>query len=331
MLDTIENTPARKNADLIGTLVAGWADTGIHPEVMWLGYSTGSAAGWHPKAASEQELISLFYPLFYGPGATNMGRVYQLMSEQGQFWKESWEAIPSNARTPIWGDWDRINHPPQPAEDQTLTLPPVPSPGVLSVSYDWTSMNRRRLELAVRFLADNDELLDLLHENLRRIEFNRYNLELYIAIAQLYRQNLDMLLDLRRINTTLQSAQRAAGKGEYQPAVAALDQALDIAENIRHQRNCAFEDATGTWYKSWYPRVAEANGRKFVDSVDDVKDHLPVRTVDMTYLIYRQLLYPLGDWAREVVRVRNEYAHGHNLPVQSRSWNWKDVSQTATR
>jgi hypothetical protein len=331
MLDTIENTPARQNADLMGTLVAGWADTGIHPEVMWLGYATGSAAGWHPKAASEQALISLFYPLFYGPGAINMGRIYQLMSEQGQFWKESWEAVPSNARTPIWGDWDRINHPPQPAEDQTLTLPPVPSPGVLSLSYDWASMNRRRLELAVRFLADNDELLDLLHENLRRVEFNLYNLELYLAIAQLYRQNIQMLLDLEHINTALQTAQTAAGKGEYQRAVAALDQALDLAETIRQQRNYAFEDATATWYKSWYPRVPEANGRKFVDSVDDVKDHLPVRTVDMTYLIYRQLLYPLGDWAREVLRVRNEYAHAHNLPVQSRSWDWKDVNQTSTK
>jgi hypothetical protein len=253
------------------------------------------------------------------------------MSEQGQFWKESWEAVPSNARTPIWGDWDRINHPPQPAEDQTLTLPPVPSPGVLALSYDWASMNRRRLELAVRFLADNDELLDLLHENLRRVEFNLYNLELYLAIVQLYRQNIQMLLDLERINTTLQTAQTAAGKGEYEPAVAALDQALDLAENIRQQRNWAFEAATATWYKSWYPRVAEANGHKFVDSVDDVKDHLPVRTVDMTYLIYRQLLYPLGDWAREVLRVRNEYAHAHNLPAQARSWDWKDVGQRATR
>jgi hexosaminidase len=323
ILDTIENTPARKNADLMGTLVAGWADTGIHPEVMWLGYATGSAAGWHPKAASEQELVNLFYPLFYGPGAVNMGRIYQLMSEQGQFWKESWETTASKARTPIWGDWDRINHPPQPAEDQTLPLPPVPSGEVLSLPYDWTSMNQRRLELAGRFLADNDELLDLLNENLRRVEFNRYNLELYLAIAQLYRQNIQMLLDLGRINAALRSAQTAAGKADSKAAVAALDQALAIAENMSRDRNRTFADATATWYKSWNPRIAEANGRKFVDQVDDVKDHLPVRTVDMTYLIYRQLLYPLGVWAQSVQNVRNDYAAAHHLAVESRKWDWK--------
>jgi len=326
MLDTIENTPARKNADLMGTFVAGWADTGIHPEAMWLGYATGSAAGWHPRAASEQELMSLFYPLFYGPGAANMGRVYQLMSEQGQFWKESWETVPSDARTPIWGDWDRINHPAQPAEDQTLPLPAVPSPGVLTVNYDWAAMSQRRLQLAGRFLAENDELLDLLHKNLQQVEFNRYNLELYIAIAQLYRQNIEMLLDLERMNSALQAAHAAAAKPDVKLAVAALDRALDIAENIRQRRNQAFSDAVATWYKSWYPRVPEANGRTFLDKVDDVKDHFPVRTVDMTYLIYRQLLYPLGDWAAKVEAARNAYAKAHDMPSQSRQWDWKDVS-----
>ena len=326
MLDTIENTPARKNADLMGTFVAGWADTGIHPEAMWLGYATGSAAAWHPRAASEQELMSLFHPLFYGAGVHNMGRVYQLMSEQGQFFKESWETVPSDARTPIWGDWDRINHPPQPAEDQTLPLPPVPANGALALNYDWPALNQRRLQLAGRFLADNDELLDLLHQNLQRVDFNRYNLELYVAIAQLYRQNIDMLLDLARVNTALQGAQTAAAKADGKRAVAALDRALDIAENIRHERNQVYADAVATWEKSWYPRVAEANGRKFVDKVDDVKDHLPVRTVDMTYLIYRQLLYPLSNWASKVRAVRNQYAAAHEQPSRSQSWDWKDLS-----
>jgi hexosaminidase len=326
MLDTIEHTAARKNADLMGTFVAGWADTGIHPEVMWLGYATGSSAGWHPGGAGEQELMNSFFPLFYGPGATAMGRVYQLMSEQGQFWKESWETGASAARTPIWGDWDRINNPPQPAEDQFLPLPPMPSKGVLTLDYDWVAMNERRLRLAGRFLAENDELLDLLQENLRRVEFNRYNLELYAGIARLYRQNIRMLLDLGRINAALQTAQGEAAKPDPRQALASLDRALDLAGHIREERNEAFAGAVATWYKTWHPRVAEANGRRFVDSVDDVKDHLPVRTVDMTYLIYRQLLYPLGDWAESLRTVRNQYAAGHQLPARTTTWDWKQVS-----
>ena len=331
MLDTIENTPARKMADLMGTFVAGWADTGIHPEAMWLGYATGSAAGWHPEGASEQELMASFYPLFYGSSETNMGRVYQLLSEQGQFWKESWDTVASSARTPIWGDWDRINRPPQPAEDQTLPLPPVPTLGMLALNYDWAGLSQRRLELAGRFLAANDETLDLLHKNLQQVEFNRYNVELFIGIAQLYRQNINMLLDLGRIDAALKTAQTAASKADAKAAVAAIDSALDLAENIRLQRNRVYADALEVWSRSWYPRVLEANGRKFIQAVDDVKDHLPVRTADMTYLIYRQLLNPLGDWAGQVEAARNQYATAHELPARSRRFNWKDTSTTMPR
>jgi len=55
-----------------------------------------------------------------------------------------------------------------------------------------------------------------------------------------------------------------------------------------------------------------------------VKDHQPVRTVDMSYLIYRELLYPLGDWAKRVIAVRNEYAKVHHLPVRDYNFNWNE-------
>ena len=98
----------------------------------------------------------------------------------------------------------------------------------------------------------------------------------------------------------LASAQTYAGQNNAEKAVASLDRALGIAENIRQQRNQALIDLTATWYKSWFPRVPEANGRTFLDKVDDVKDHQPVRTVDMSYLVYRELLYPMGTWAAQV-------------------------------
>ncbi|MGO8733001.1 MAG: beta-N-acetylhexosaminidase [Terriglobia bacterium] len=105
MFDLISYTPERTEADLMGVFVAGWADTGLHPETFWLGYVTGSAAGWHPRSPDPAESMNSFYNLFYGPGAENMGRLYQLMSTQAQFRKESWETAASTARTPIWGDY----------------------------------------------------------------------------------------------------------------------------------------------------------------------------------------------------------------------------------
>ena len=326
MFNQISFTPEREQADLMGTFVAGWADVGLNPETMWLGYATGSAAGWHPRSPDPHELMAAFYDLFYGPGATNMGRVYQLMSEQAQFWKESWETTASNARTPIWGDYPRvIFKPPRPAEDQTLPLLPVPSAGVLTLNANWTAQNTRRLQLASQLLAENDALLDLLHANLKRVEFNRYNLEVFLAIARLYRQNLQMLLELKRIDQALESSESAARRADAVSAVTSLDEALDIATNIWQERNKALDGATRTWYKSWFPRAARANGRRFLNQVDDVKDHLPVRTVDMSYLVYRELLYPFGEWADEVRAARNQYAKVHGLPARNDRLNWSDT------
>lgn len=112
--------------------------------------------------------------------------------------------------------------------------------------------------------------------------------------------------------------------------MASLDRAIDIAENIRQHRNQALQNVTATWYETWFPRVPEANGRRYLDKVDDVKDHQPVRTIDMSYLVYRELLYPLGDWTNQVVAARNEYASAHKLPVRNYRFDWKETSSTVT-
>ena len=319
-------SPEADQADPMGVFVAGWADPGLHPETFWLGYAGGPARGWRADSPSSQELMSSFYPLFYGPGATDMGRLYQLMSQQARFWEDSWETGPSSARTPIFGYSGGVFNPPHFAHDQYLPLLPVPSPELLRLPYDWKTANQQRLDLAGRFLAQNDELINLINANLTTVQFNQYNLEVDLSIAHLCRQNLTMLRELGRIVDALNAAQSYAGQNNAARAVAALDRALSIAENIRQARNQVLIDATGTWYKTWFARVPEANGRTFLDKVDDVKDHQPVRTVDMSYLVYRELLYPLGAWASQVTAIRNQYAQAHQLPARTEVLNWKDTS-----
>ena len=46
----------------------------------------------------------------------------------------------------------------------------------------------------------------------------------------------------------------------------------------------------------------------------------------MTYLVYRELLLPLGDWVEQVRAVRNQFAAAHGLPAQNERFDWKDLS-----
>ena len=330
MFNTLSHSPDREYADLMGAVIAGWGDAGLNTETMWLGYATGMAPAWNPGGENPKVLMSSFYRLFYGPGTENMGWLYQMMSEQGQFYKESWDVVASNARVGIWGDYQPIIYKPRrPADDQTVPLPPVPSGVLLTRDHGWSTLNAKRLDLASYYFAQSDTLVDLLNRNLQSVKFNHYNLELYASIASLYRQNLQMLMDLKQINSLLNSAEKDAGEAQARSAVRAVDQALDMAQDIRKQRNATYADTVRVWEKAWYPRVEEANGRKYLDGVDDVKDHLPMRTADLSYVIYRELLLPLGDWYDKVEAARNQYAKGYGIPSRNDNLDWKDYKTPA--
>ena len=311
---------ARKNADLIGAVNAGWADMGLHPETFWLGYVCASSVAWHPGSPTPRESMSTFYPLFYGPDVRDMDRVYQWMSEQAQFWTDSWDETESTARKPIWGNSNTIYHPRKPAHDQTMPLPPAPAAD-LSYHSTWAEQNRRRTDLAGEFMGENDALLGLLYQNLRLATFNKYNLQIYLTVAQLCRQNLQMITGIRDMDESLAAASKLKGR-KPKEALAQVDRALDIADSIWQQRSRALQDATATWYEGWLPRVSEANGRKFLHELDDVKDHLPDRTVDMSYLVYRELLLPFGSWVNAIFAARNQFATANHLTVREERLNW---------
>lgn len=324
-VEMIATHTARQQADVLGVINAGWADAGLHPEVFWLGYATITAAGWNPRA-NPQELNESFYRAFYGPGAAKMERLYQLMSYQAQFWADSWERVDSTARKSIFGGSRRIFVPRQAAKDFALELPETPAPATLGYAYPWSWANRRRLELAAQFRREYDELIALLEENRRKVELNGYNLEVFHSIAELYKENFDLLEGLQRIDERFTAADQAARSGQQQQALAALDQALNEARELRKRRNLALRAAEQTWYKSWQPRVLAANGRQFFHQLDDVKDHEPDRTVDLSYLVYRELLLPFDAWYENVRAARNSYASKHGLRARSDSLNWKNLA-----
>ena len=320
VLKEVTSAIAAGNSDFMGVIVAAWGDAGLNPETFWLGYAAGAAPGWNHKQQTSQDLMTRFFTSFYGHNAIDMGKVYQLLISQSQFWENSWEWEASKNRTPIFGNSDTIYATPMPAKDQKLAPLPVPSAN-LSVNVNWGEDNKEKLILVEKYLEENDELMNLLQQNMLKADYQHYNLQVLFTVAQLCRQNLNMLLDLKRINEFLILSSDVASMRPLL-AISLLDQALDQVKRIRNDRNQVLDAVNTVWYQDWYPRVAEANGRKYLDQVDDVKDHPPARTVDMSYLIYRELKYPLGQWAEEVRKVRNQFARDNNLPIREEIINW---------
>ena len=327
MMDKVSFDPSRVYTSVIGEVSAGWGDQGVNPETIWLAYIASDAAGWHPGSPGPQELASTFYTLFYGGKTVDMDRIYRLMSEQAQSWTDSWDWTPSKARKPIWGGYHKIFETPRPADDQTLPLPPSPNAD-LAYPSTWSTENAKRVALALQAKQTNDILLGLLHENIQRAQFNRYNLEVYLTVAGLYGQNFAMIDGIHNMDVDLTSASQLKDK-DPKAAIDKADDALDIASSIWLQRNAVLKNSVATWDKSWFPRVSDANGRHFLHELDDVKDHLADRTMDMRFLAYREKLLPFGDWVNSIAEARNEFAAAHHLPVIAYRLSWDDFSVTA--
>jgi hypothetical protein len=326
ILKAIKSSIDSGHADLMGTVVCGWADSGLNPETFWLGYAAGSAAAWNNQKLNTEDLSQRFLKSFYGEGETHMQRVYQLLSRQAEFWKISWNSESSKNRTPILGNSYGMFDTPHFVKDQVFPLLPLPAGSYLSFSDEWYHQNSKILDLAEKFLNENNELLELIQQNLIRADYQQYNLLVLFSIAKLCRQNLNMLLSLKRINSLLMLSSKV-GSNDPGIAIFLIDQALDQAEIIRERRDQVLELVISIWYQDWFPRVSEANGRKYLDQVDDIKDHIPVRTVDMSYLIYRQLKYPLGKWAEDVVNARNEFARKNNMPIRTEIVTWEKIGE----
>ncbi len=54
---------------------------------------------------------------------------------------------------------------------------------------------------------------------------------------------------------------------------------------------------------------------------------MPLRTAGMSYLIYRELMYPLDKWTYEIVKTRNKFARRHSLKQRDFNLKWKDYSK----
>ena len=323
MLTEISKAISEKFSSFMGVIIAGWADAGLHPETFWLGYATGASAGWNNKGVTADELTSRFYQSFYGPSAYQMDSVYRLLSTQAEFFDKSWDETASVWRKPILGSSYRVFDTPQAAKDQIIPMLPVPDANTLALPFNWDTENSQRITKARHFLQENTALQKLLIINQKNLHNQPYNVEVLTSVANLCRQNLDMLISLEHINNVLKSASNYSANNADK-ALMQIDSALAVAATLTRQRNAVLAGIEKTWFKDWQPLVTAANGRRFLFQLDDIKDHEPGRTIDLSYLIYRQLHYHLGDWATAVNRNRNLYAAKHHLPVRKQSLHWKE-------
>jgi hexosaminidase len=305
-------------SSFMGVVIAGWADAGLHPETFWLGYATGTAVGWNNKNLTPADASARFMTSFYGPRQKDIDSIYHVLSEQAEFHTNSWDWIPSQWRPQIKGNSDSLFL--KDEKDQTLPFLPVPATGTLAIAENAYPVNAERLATAQAMLPRNAYARALLKQNKSLAKTQLYNLEVLESVAAICGQNLRMLITLNKVTDLLKEASKSTANPKV--AVQKLDAAMNMISRMKTQRDSTFAFVEKIWFKEWQPLVEEANGRRFLQQVDDIKDHQPVRTIDLSYLIYRELHYPIDQWWDNMKTIRNEFAAQHKLPSMNKQLEW---------
>ncbi len=298
----------------IGVYGAAWDDSGLHGETFWLGWATVAQYGWKPVTPSIEQHIAEFMNIYYGPGTMDMVEVYRGLQMQAHFFDRSWDRVVSRVRGPAYGNSQGkgvggTRH------DRTLPAPALPALPALDFKPVYTGHYSELAERARPMLVENDVLQHRLHENIGRAERNRYNLEVFVSLAEFTRHYEHLILGMKGAEERLKDAREAALRKHPQEALERLAAAHEQIRGLVQERQATYEYLKRIWEKSRFPKGQEVNGRKFLHVMDDTKDHWADRRADLSYMTAPEESIGLEKWMQQLAAIAREYAKANGLPA----------------
>ena len=301
-----------RGADLIGTFAAAWGDAGLHNETFWLGWTTVSQYGWTKNTPKLHQSTADFMDVFYGFDSPDMIESYKLLEEGARFYEALWDRVSSKERVKGYGN----SHGKGIGGDMTdllLQMPPLPSEKDLNLEPTFRSQYEQKIEEAALLLKKNDQLISQLMRNLTRVNYNRYNLEVFLALAFLERYTMESVINLAKVEDLLVAASKADEDPEE--AVNLMTDAYKLSGEIIKDQNEMWSDFQATWYKSRLIKNQSAGGKDYLHVYDDVKDHFADRRKGLEYMLAPFERMEIEKWREQLKDITNDFARLHNIPV----------------
>lgn len=298
----------------IGGFAAAWADAGLHAETFWLGWTAASRWAWNPAAPGVEQHTAEFMDIFYGADTTGMVEVYRMMQQQARGWQITWDRVVSRVRKPGYGNsfGKGIG---TTRYDLSLDAPPLPGE---DFSFEPKFKARYRdILLTIRERSlENDRVAHALAGNVLRAERNRESLEVFFALARFMGHHWSLFRGLADAESSLEKASEAAAKKQPAQAVGHAVSAYNAVEKLERDGTTHFRNVERVFEKTWQPAGRTVNGRKFVQVLDDTKDHFAGRTSDLGYMQAPELSVGLASWREKLKGLIEGYAKANNVPVK---------------
>lgn len=302
-------------ANPIGAFGAAWDDAGLHNETFWLGWTAVAQYGWNPGGVPVEQHVAEFMNVYYGPRTEGMIEIYRSMQRQARSWEKTWDRVISKMRGPGYGSSHGKGHGTA-RHDMTLSAPPLPALPNLTCEPVIGKKHAGFVAEARARMTENDRLMLALQVNLARVERNRHNLEVFLALARFMGHHWRLLAGLADAEGMCEAAQTAAQTQEPAQAVKHLVSACNTIEELRSEGEQIFAELQTVYEKSRYPKGQSAGGRSFVHVFDDTKDHWADRTADLSFMMVPERSIGLDKWRESLLEVLAQYAKQSNVPVQ---------------
>ncbi len=313
-VNTPELTRRAGTKNLMGSFCAAWDDAGLHDETFWLGWAAVTAYGWNMHGPSEAQAEADFFDAFYGPGCTvDMREVYCQLEIQARYYENLWDMIWSKERGPAYGYSGGKR--PITRQDETLSLPGLPSGDSLPSGRSFSEKNKTKIETALELQPANERLQHLIVRAMGETGRNRYNLEVLLSIAALEGYAIRTMIDLSRAEDFLAQAAQASSSGEHARAVNLMVEAGNLVTANIEDRETMWRDFVMVWEKARFPKNEDRDGRKFLHVMDDVKDHFADRRRGLDYMIAPFQRMDLPGWRKALGQSITDYAARHKVPV----------------
>ncbi len=299
-----------KGANLIGSFTAAWDDSGLHNELFWLGWVTGTQYAWSVGKPALEQSTADFMDAFYGYGSPDMVEVYRLLENGARFYEELWDNIISKERAPGYGDWFGKGKNTERYDEtyETLPIPGISSEPVFSTKY------AEKIEEAATMKRDNEKLISLLMQSISRVDRNQYNIEVMLSIAYLEQYTIHTLLNWAKVENFLIEASKA-GK-DYSKAVNNMVEAHNLAGEILKGEKETGIVIKSIWEKSHFEKCRSVDGKDFVHVFDDLKDHFADRRTSIKHMMAPFERMETGKWQEQLMEEINKFAKAHNVEVK---------------
>jgi hypothetical protein len=312
--DASTNIPKiqKKGGKPVGTFAAAWDDAGLHNETFWLGWATVTQYGWTMEKPTMDQNISDFMNVFYGYESPNLVEEYRLIQEGARFYEDLWDQVVSKERNYSYGSSKGKN--PYPRSDLTLDLPVLPfvENGANGPKPLFNSRYAEKIDAALELVKRNDRLLDLLSDDMAKVERNRYNLEVLLSIAYLERFVINMVVNIAKAEDYLVAASKEESP---QKIINSMIEAHLIVEGILMEEKKMWDGFVAVWEKSRFEKGRSVNGKDYVHIMDDVKDHFADRRKGLDYMLAPVERMNIEEWQNKLWGIIKEYAKKNSVEI----------------